>query len=154
MPSRRACARAFRKKTPGIARDSSAGPRHDDQPAHRRPAPGADGCMRDGGRERAYMRTATRMRIWGLALAMCAGMACAAAPTPDDTPDAGPAEATGTGGANALTAADAAAWLDGMVPWMLERNDVAGAAVAIVKDGQVLLQRGYGYADVATGTPV
>lgn len=100
------------------------------------------------------MQTARRMCTWGAVLALCAGVACGATPAPDDTPGPGPADATGAGGATALTTADAATWLDGMVPWMLERNDVAGAAVAIVKDGKILLQRGYGYADVATRTPV
>jgi CubicO group peptidase (beta-lactamase class C family) len=35
------------------------------------------------------------------------------------------------------------------MPYTLESNDIAGAAVVIVKDGQVLTQRGFGYADVA-----
>ena len=48
-----------------------------------------------------------------------------------------------------LTKADADAWLDGFMPYALERNDIAGAVVVIVKDGQVLTQRGFGYADVA-----
>ena len=49
----------------------------------------------------------------------------------------------------ALTQSDADAWLDGFMPYTLESNDIAGAAVVIVKDGQVLTQRGFGYADVA-----
>ena len=48
-----------------------------------------------------------------------------------------------------LTAADADAWLDGYLPYVLAQADIAGAVVVIVKDGQVLTQRGYGYADVA-----
>jgi CubicO group peptidase (beta-lactamase class C family) len=48
-----------------------------------------------------------------------------------------------------LTQSDADAWLDGFMPYTLESNDIAGAAVVIVKDGQVLTQRGFGYADVA-----
>jgi CubicO group peptidase (beta-lactamase class C family) len=48
-----------------------------------------------------------------------------------------------------LTQADADAWLDGFMPYTLESNDIAGAAVVIVKDGQVLTQRGFGYADIA-----
>jgi CubicO group peptidase (beta-lactamase class C family) len=48
-----------------------------------------------------------------------------------------------------LTAADVDAWLDGYLPYALAQGDIAGAAVVIVKDGQVLTQRGYGYADVA-----
>ena len=33
-------------------------------------------------------------------------------------------------------------------------GDVAGAVVVVVKDGQTLLQKGYGYADVAAHKPV
>ena len=40
-------------------------------------------------------------------------------------------------------------WLDGLIPYALQTGDVAGAVVVVVKDGQVLLQKGYGYADVA-----
>jgi CubicO group peptidase (beta-lactamase class C family) len=49
-----------------------------------------------------------------------------------------------------LTRADADSWLDGFVPYAIRSGDVAGAVVVIVKDGQVLTQRGYGYADIAT----
>ena len=56
--------------------------------------------------------------------------------------------------AHALTREDLEAWLDGIVPYALHRGDVAGAVVVVVKDGQVLLQKGYGYADVAAGKPV
>ncbi len=48
-----------------------------------------------------------------------------------------------------LTAADADAWLDGYLPIALAQADIAGAVVIIVKDGQVLTQRGFGYADIA-----
>ena len=48
-----------------------------------------------------------------------------------------------------LSAADVDAWLDGYLPYALAQADIAGAVVVIVKDGQVLTQRCYGYADVA-----
>src|SRR6202046_4962406 len=54
----------------------------------------------------------------------------------------------------ALTTDDANAWLDGYLPYALKTADIAGAVVAIVKDGQILTLRGYGYADVAKRTPV
>ncbi len=57
-------------------------------------------------------------------------------------------------GAHPLTKADVEAWLDGFTPYALQRGDVAGAVVVVVKDGQVLLAKGYGYADVAAGKPV
>ncbi|MGH7576066.1 MAG: serine hydrolase [Longimicrobiales bacterium] len=53
-----------------------------------------------------------------------------------------------------LTGPDVEAWLDGFLPYALQRGDVAGGVVVVVKDGQVLVQKGYGYADVAERTPV
>src|SRR5262245_29732938 len=54
----------------------------------------------------------------------------------------------------ALTKADVDAWLDGYMPYALNAGDVAGAVVVVVKDGQVLTERGFGYADVAAKKPV
>lgn len=54
----------------------------------------------------------------------------------------------------ALTADDVNAWLDGYMPYALHSADVAGAVVTVVKDGQVISARGYGYADVAKRRPV
>jgi CubicO group peptidase (beta-lactamase class C family) len=53
-----------------------------------------------------------------------------------------------------LTRADLEAWLDGFIPYAINKGNVAGAVVVVVKDGQVLLQKGYGYADVEKKTPV
>ena len=53
-----------------------------------------------------------------------------------------------------LTKQDVDTWLDGMMPFALRRGDLAGAVVVVVKDGQVLTQRGFGYADAAKRTPV
>jgi CubicO group peptidase (beta-lactamase class C family) len=53
-----------------------------------------------------------------------------------------------------LTKQDLEAWLDGYVPYALASADVAGAVVVVVKDGQVLTEKGYGYADVKTHRPV
>lgn len=61
-----------------------------------------------------------------------------------------PAEAQS---AKALTADDVNAWLDGYMPYALATGDLAGAVVAVVKDGQVLFEKGYGYADVEKRTP-
>jgi CubicO group peptidase (beta-lactamase class C family) len=52
-------------------------------------------------------------------------------------------------GAHALTKEDVDAWLDGFVPYAIGRGDIPGAVVVVVKDGQLLTLRGYGYADVA-----
>jgi CubicO group peptidase (beta-lactamase class C family) len=56
--------------------------------------------------------------------------------------------------AAALTSADVNAWLDGYLPYALKTGDIAGAEVAVVKDGQIVTERGFGYADVAAKKPV
>jgi CubicO group peptidase (beta-lactamase class C family) len=53
-----------------------------------------------------------------------------------------------------LTAEDVNAWLDGFVPISIGKNDIPGAVVVVVKDGQILTSRGYGFADVAKRKPV
>ena len=53
-----------------------------------------------------------------------------------------------------LTVEDLSAWLDGYLPYALHTGDIAGAVVAVVKDGEILFERGYGYSDVAARTPV
>jgi len=58
------------------------------------------------------------------------------------------------GAAQPLTQEDAEAWLDGFVPYALAAGDVAGAVVVVVKDGSTLVEKGYGYADVAARKPV
>src|SRR5580704_11725419 len=70
------------------------------------------------------------------------GIAQAASPTSD------------AAAAPVLTAADVNAWLDGYLPNALRTGDIAGAVVAVVKDGQILTERGYGYSDVAKRAPV
>lgn len=64
------------------------------------------------------------------------------------------APAHGAPAAPALDAADLSAWLDGRVPYALKAGDIAGAVVVVVKDGKVLLQKGYGLADVKAKTPM
>ncbi|HEY2459310.1 MAG TPA: serine hydrolase domain-containing protein [Candidatus Acidoferrum sp.] len=51
--------------------------------------------------------------------------------------------------AHTLDAADLTAFFDGIIPLQMERSDVGGASVLVMKDGQILLKKGYGYADVA-----
>ncbi len=53
-----------------------------------------------------------------------------------------------------LTKPDLEALLDGLIPAQLQSRDIAGAVVAVVKDGQVLLAKGYGFADFAAKKPV
>lgn len=70
------------------------------------------------------------------------------------TPEPPALPASGARPAAALTAADLEAWLDGRVAYSLEAGDIAGAVVAVVKDGKVLFQKGYGYADVKAKVPM
>src|SRR5579863_2008443 len=117
----------------------------------------------------------------GLMLALLAGMALTAGDgtlaqqsgSPAKTPAAKsqaaitfsrvPAPLTGSAAASAhpggaatheLTAADVEVFFDGLVPALLEHNDVAGGVILIVKDGRVLFSHGYGYADVKSKKPV
>jgi CubicO group peptidase (beta-lactamase class C family) len=86
------------------------------------------------------------------ALAACAGIAGAqhrgpAAPpmTASAAPVAAPVAVAGT---HPLTAEDLETFLDGFMPLQIGRADIAGAVVSVVKDGHVLFEKGYGYADV------
>ena len=59
-------------------------------------------------------------------------------------------------GEHQLTAEDVNAWLDGKLPDALKNGDIPGAVVTVVKDGQVVTTRGYGWADAGAsgGQPV
>jgi CubicO group peptidase (beta-lactamase class C family) len=100
-----------------------------------------------------------RVRTAMLIAALIPFVAPAAAPDgPMSVPPAPTSEGTPSqtlpATAAPLTSADAEAWLDGFLPYALKMGDIAGAVVVIVKDGQVLLQKGYGYADVEARKPV
>jgi len=56
--------------------------------------------------------------------------------------------------AHPLTKEDAELMIDGFLPYALKRGDIAGAVVTVVKDGQILLAKGYGVADRETNEPV
>lgn len=81
----------------------------------------------------------SRLRAVALALAVGSGLAPAALAQPAATP---------------LTATDAEAWLDGLMHTALRNARVPGAVVVIVKDGQPLVQKGYGFADWDRQLPV
>ena len=76
-----------------------------------------------------------------------------AAPEPQEATAQVPANDADTRG-EPLTRSDLDAWLDGFMPYALGDGDIAGAVVVVVKDGEILTQRGYGYADVESRTPV
>ncbi|HSZ07349.1 MAG TPA: serine hydrolase [Steroidobacteraceae bacterium] len=90
-----------------------------------------------------------------MALAACAAAvffqpSAARSATAAAVPDAVPAPpaASGSNG-HLLDRGDLEAWLDGMVPYALKAGDMAGAVIVVVKDGNVLLQKGFGFADVS-----
>src|SRR4030081_2292816 len=78
-------------------------------------------------------------------------------PTAKHTPAAAPGlpiKASNTPIAPALTQEDISIFLDGFMPQQIEQADIAGAVVAVVKDGQLLFSRGYGYSDYEKRIPV
>jgi CubicO group peptidase (beta-lactamase class C family) len=69
-------------------------------------------------------------------------------PSGDKTPPATPS------GIHELNPADLEAFFDGILPLQLERSDVAGASVLVMKDGRLLLEKGYGYSNFKDKKPV
>ena len=102
-----------------------------------------------------------RIRSWvmGVLTVLAGSVATAQGPVPSapratPAPDTAATTAPVPAGGAPLTAADATAWLDGFMPYALRAADIPGAVVTIVKDGQVLAAKGYGYADIARRRPV
>ncbi len=65
-----------------------------------------------------------------------------------------PASATAANAGHDLTKADVDSWLDGFMPYALKAGDIPGAVVVVVKDGQPLTMRGFGFADLKDHKPV
>ena len=76
------------------------------------------------------------------------------ATAPASAASAATSPATAKAVAQPMTLADTQAWLDGLMPAALKMAQVPGAVVVIVKDGQPLIQKGYGYADWDRRVPV
>lgn len=53
-----------------------------------------------------------------------------------------------------LTTEDVSAFFDGFIPLQIGQADIAGAVVAVVKDGTLVFAKGYGYADASKKTPI
>ena len=53
-----------------------------------------------------------------------------------------------------LTKTDVDAWLDGYMPFALHSSDIPGAVVVVVKDGQFVTARGFGFSNVDKRAPV
>ncbi len=103
-----------------------------------------------------------RLRVALFLAAVCAAIPVRAqsprssvAPKPDSTPSSQrPSTAAPAGGSHALQRTDLEAFFDGIIPLQLERSDVAGATVLVVKDGKDLLRKGYGFSGVSKRKPV
>jgi CubicO group peptidase (beta-lactamase class C family) len=108
-----------------------------------------------------FKRTAMSC-LFGIALAFSATLQLGSPPRAQEprpssaAPQAASQPKTGAPnpGCPQLTNADLGAFLDGLVPMQLQREDIAGAVIAVVKDGQLLFAKGYGYSDAAKKTPV
>lgn len=57
-------------------------------------------------------------------------------------------------GTHVPTQADVEAWLGGFMPYAIGRGNIPGAVVVVVKDGKILVQKGYGFADLDKRKPV
>jgi len=103
------------------------------------------------------MRTALWTRIVVLLVVCLAAVAQKpkVAPPPQTPPQTPPApEVKVAETPHEMTATDIEAFLDGFLPMQLERENIAGAVVCVVKDGKVILAKGYGYSDVEKKKPV
>src|SRR3954465_10910705 len=95
-------------------------------------------------------------------LSLSAGAALAQGPAPTPILSPSPSSLTLPAAAplpeltlpHELTKADLEPFLAALLPAQLQRRDIAGAVVSVVKDGQVLFAKGYGYSDFATKKPV
>lgn len=80
--------------------------------------------------------------------------ALAQSPKEKQTKPSAPAPTPSPTSHHEMTESDVQAFLDGILPMQLAREDIAGATVVVVKDGKVLFAKGYGYSNVQKKTPV
>jgi CubicO group peptidase (beta-lactamase class C family) len=99
--------------------------------------------------------------ILGIILSLAVGLAGAqkelqkkANPLSPKTRTEAPAATTSGTETHEMTPTDVESFLDGLMPLQLQREDVAGAVITIVKDGKLFFTKGYGYSDVEKKTPV
>jgi CubicO group peptidase (beta-lactamase class C family) len=94
------------------------------------------------------------IRVQAVTLACAVAVVLCNAESPKNAAVPAPAQAAATPTvtpetkAHPLEKADLEAFFDGILPLQLEHNDIAGASLLVMQDGNVLLQKGYGYADV------
>lgn len=101
--------------------------------------------------------TGSRFLMGGLALALALnahGQGPAPSPLLSPAPTTSPPPPPELTLPHDLTKADLEAFLDALIPANLQNRDIAGAVISVVKDGRILLAKGYGYADFAAKKPV
>ena len=102
------------------------------------------------------------MRLIRKTLIMLAALAAAPLAAQGPVPSPAPAGAAGERASAAvmpdqtvpLSRADLEAFMDGFLPYALEQARIPGAVVVVVHKGRVLLEKGYGFSDVARRRPV
>ena len=92
--------------------------------------------------------------LFGLLSGAMMLMAQAPVRAPAPPVEAAPVSSPVIRAAPVLDAQDASAFLDGLVPVMIRQGNIAGAVVVVVRDGKVVTQKGYGFADVKRRIPV
>ncbi len=107
---------------------------------------------RDSERSKRHMRFSRGIAT----LIFCSILANAQGPKPavpksEPKPQSAPAPVAS---GHEMSSQDVSAFLDGIMPQQLAREDIAGAVISIVKDGKVIFAKGYGYSDVDKRKPV
>jgi CubicO group peptidase (beta-lactamase class C family) len=107
------------------------------------------------GRQRFACRIAIRpfVALVFFCLSRSAGAQIPSATKSRDTATASLSAPSNGATAHELTRSDVGEFFDLLIPDQLARENIAGAVVGIVKDGEVIFAKGYGYADVAKGVP-
>lgn len=100
------------------------------------------------------MHPVLRFAALGAMLLTLGGFAEAPAHLSANAPGSAAPAPAATTPVHALTADDVGAFFDGLLPDAINRADIAGAVIVVVKDGQVLFERGYGLSDVKARRPV
>jgi CubicO group peptidase (beta-lactamase class C family) len=110
------------------------------------------------------MKARSYLSLFPAAAMLCMALAAPAFAAPAQKPPVDPqvpaapqtmgADAPMSASVHALDATDLSAWLDGRVPYALKSGEIAGLVISVVKDGKVLLQKGYGLADVEAAVPM
>lgn len=110
-------------------------------------------ALRNNSKSRTGARIAT---LAASVLCMLLSSLWAQGPAPKNSKIAAPSakEVASPAATPALTEADLGVFMDGLLSTQIERGNIAGAVVLMVKDGKILFAKGYGYSDVATKKPV